>query len=139
MDARLGLPLVGLRVAIGLTALLAGADKFFDLLTTWSMYVSPSVGSLLPVSTGMLMQIVGVVEMAVGAAILGGLTRLGGYTASAWLVLVASNLVLAGFYDVAVRDVVMAIAAFTLARLAEVESESADSRRTAPARRPVTA
>jgi hypothetical protein len=139
MDARLGLPLVGLRVAIGLTALLAGADKFFDLLADWSMYVSPWVASLLPVSTATLMQIVGVVEMAVGATILAGWTRLGGYTAGAWLVLVASNLALAGFYDVAVRDVVMSIAAFTLARLAEVESESAGSRAPAPARRPLTA
>ena len=45
---------------------------------------------------------------------------MGAYVASAWLLGVALNLGLAGFYDVAVRDVVMSIAAFTLARLAEV-------------------
>jgi hypothetical protein len=66
------------------------------------------------------MHCVGVIELAVGLVILAGWTRLGAYVASAWLIGVAANLLLAGFYDVAVRDVVMAIAAFTLARLAEV-------------------
>jgi hypothetical protein len=66
------------------------------------------------------MGIVGVIELAVGVAILAGWTRLGAYVASGWLLAVAANLVAAGFYDVAVRDVVMSVAAFTLARLAEV-------------------
>ena len=70
------------------------------------------------------MGIVGVIEVAVGIAILTGWTRPGAYVASAWLLGVAANLVLAGFYDVAVRDVVMAFAAFTLARLAEVRQEN---------------
>jgi hypothetical protein len=52
--------------------------------------------------------------------ILGGLTQLGGYVAAVWLVAIAVNLVTTGHYfDVAVRDVEMAIAAFTLARLTE--------------------
>jgi hypothetical protein len=50
-------------------------------------------------------------------------TRLGAYVASAWLILVALNLALAGYFDVAVRNVVMAIGAFTLARLTEVRME----------------
>jgi hypothetical protein len=75
---------------------------------------------VLPVSTGTFMGLVGVIELAVGVAILAGWTRLGAYVASAWLLGVAANLVAAGFYDVAVRDVVMSFAAFTLARLAEV-------------------
>jgi hypothetical protein len=75
---------------------------------------------LLPVSIPTFMGIVGIVELAVGAAILTRWTRVGAYVASTWLVGVAANLVLAGFYDVAVRDVVMAVGAFTLARLEEV-------------------
>ena len=71
------------------------------------------------------MGIVGIIELAVGIAVLTGWTRIGAYVASAWLFGVAANLVLAGFYDVAVRDVVMAIGAFTLARLAEVRTEGA--------------
>jgi hypothetical protein len=66
------------------------------------------------------MHIVGVVELAVGAAILAGYTQLGGYVAAAWLICIALNLVTTGRYlDVAVRDVAMAVAAFTLARLTE--------------------
>jgi hypothetical protein len=120
MDNRLNLPWTALRYGIGLTATLAGLDKFFNLLANWGSYVSPLAARLLPMSTGSFMHIVGVIELAVGLAILGGWTRIGAYVASAWLLGVAANLVLAGFYDVAVRDVVMAIAAFTLARLAEV-------------------
>ena len=70
------------------------------------------------------MGIVGVIELAVGVAILAGWTRLGGYVASIWLLGVAANLVAAGFYDVAVRDVIMSFAAFTLAGLAEARQEA---------------
>ncbi len=120
MDTRLQTPWTALRLGIGLTATLAGLDKFFNLLTDWGAYVSPAAAGLLPVSTGTFMGVVGVIELAVGVAILTRWTREGAYVASLWLLGVAANLVLAGYYDVAVRDVVMAIAAFTLARLAEV-------------------
>jgi hypothetical protein len=124
MDNRLSAPWVALRFGIGLTATLAGIDKFFNLLADWASYVSPLAAQLLPVSTATFMGVAGIVEFAVGAAILTGWTRLGAYVASVWLVAVAANLVAAGFYDVAVRDLVMAVAAFTLARLAEVREEA---------------
>jgi hypothetical protein len=124
MDNRLDTPWIALRYGIGLTATLAGIDKFFNLLADWGSYVSPVAAQLLPVSTGTFMGVVGVIELAVGVAILAGWTRFGGYVASAWLVGVAGNLALAGYYDVAVRDVVMALAAFTLARMAEVRQEA---------------
>ena len=124
MDSRLTVPWMALRLGIGLTATLAGLDKFFNLLADWSMYVSPLALQLLPFSTATFMGIVGIVELAVGVVILTGWTRLGAYVASAWLILVAINLALAGYFDVAVRDVVMAIGAFTLARLTEVREEA---------------
>jgi hypothetical protein len=124
MDTRLNASWVALRYGIGLTAALAGLDKFFNILTDWTAYVSPLAAELLPLSVGTFMGVVGVIEMAVGALILTGRTRLGGYIAAAWLIGVALNLTAAGFFDIAVRDVVMAIAAFTLARLAEVRGES---------------
>lgn len=123
MDTRLNTPWLALRYGIGLTATLAGIDKFFNVLTDWDTYLSPLAAQLLPVSTGTFMGFVGVIEFAVGLAILTGWTRVGAYVASAWLVGIAANLVAAGFYDVAVRDVVMSLAAFTLARLAEVREE----------------
>jgi hypothetical protein len=120
MDTRLNTPWLALRYGIGLMAALAGIDKFFNLLADWGSYISPLATQVLPVSTGTFMGVVGVIEMAVGAAILAGWTRLGAYVASGWLLAVAANLATAGFYDVAVRDVVLSLAAFTLARLAEV-------------------
>ena len=124
MDNRLNAPWTALRVGIGLTATLAGIDKFFDVLADWSGYVSPAASQLLPVSIPTFMGIVGVIEIAVGLAILAGWTRIGAYVASAWLLAIAGNLVLAGFLDVAVRDIVMSVAAFTLARFAEVREEA---------------
>ena len=100
-------------------ATLAGLDKFFNLLTDWGMYLSPTVATLLPVSPSAAMAVVGIVEVCVGLAILTAWTRYGALVASVWLLAVAGNLALAGFLDVAVRDVVLSIAAFTLARLAE--------------------
>ena len=124
MDKRLNTPWFALRYGIGMTATLAGIDKFFNLLADWGSYVSPLAAQVLPVSPGTFMGAVGVIEIAVGAAILAGWTRLGAYVASGWLLGVAANLVAAGFYDIAVRDVVMSFAAFTLARLAEVRQEA---------------
>ena len=124
MDARLNTPWLALRYGIGLTATFAGFDKFLNLLADWGAYVSPMAAQLLPVSIPTFMGIVGVIEIAVGVAILAGWTRIGAYVASAWLLAIAGNLVLAGFLDVAVRDIVMSVAAFTLARFAEVREEA---------------
>jgi hypothetical protein len=142
MDSRLNTPWIALRFGIGLTATLAGLDKSFNLLADWGAYVSPLAAQLLPFSTQTFMYIVGVVEVAVGLTILAGWTRLGAYVASAWLLLVAANLALAGYFDIAVRDVVMSIAAFTLARLAEARADvraHGFSPVGEPARRPVIA
>jgi len=117
---RLTTPWWALRAGLGASAFLAGLDKFFNLLADWPAYLSPLASQLLPMSAPSFMHIVGVIEMIVGAAILAGATRLGGYVAAAWLAGIALNLVTTGHYfDIAVRDVAMAIAAFTLARLTE--------------------
>src|SRR3954464_407359 len=125
MDRRLNTPWLALRIGIGLMATLAGLDKYFNLLANWEAYVSPVALQLLPVSAGTFMAVVGVIEIGVGLAILTGWTRLGAYVAGVWLLGVAANLALAGFFDVAVRDVIIAVAAFSLARLTEVRQEAA--------------
>jgi hypothetical protein len=67
------------------------------------------------------MHLVGVIEMVVGAVILAGFTQLGGYVAAVWLLGIAVNVLTTGrYFDIAVRDVALAISAFTLARLTEV-------------------
>jgi uncharacterized membrane protein YphA (DoxX/SURF4 family) len=110
-----------LRLTYGLVAFLAGLDKFFNLLTNWESYLAPAVSDLLPLSATSMMRTVGVIEMAVGILILTNWTRIGAYVASAWLLLIALTLALTGsHFDVAVRDVAMAVGAWTLARLTEV-------------------
>lgn len=121
-----------MRVGLGAAAFLAGLDKYFNLLTNWTMYVSPLALKVLPFSGQTFMHIVGVIEMVVGLAILTKWTRLGAYVAALWLLAIAINLVSMGiFFDVAVRDVEMALAAFVLARLSEVRSESVAAERSA--------
>jgi hypothetical protein len=140
MDLGVQTPMNIMRVAIGLMATLAGVDKFFNILADWGSYVSPAAAKLLPFSTDVLMWIVGIVEFAVGISILTALPVVGAYVASAWLLLVAGNLLLGGYFDIAVRDVVLSISAFTLARLMQVrdEFEIADMK-PEPARHHVTA
>src|SRR4030095_4045130 len=89
-------PWWALRAGIGATAFLAGLDKFFNLLADWPAYLSPLAPHVRPMSASSFMRLVGVIEMVVGAAILAGLTRLGGYVAAAWLVGIALNLVTTG-------------------------------------------
>ena len=118
---RLTTPWWALRVGLGAAAFLAGLDKFFNLLADWPAYLSPIAEHLLPIGPSAFMHIVGVIEMIVGAVILAGFTQLGGYVAAVWLLCIAVNLVTTGrYFDVAVRDVALAISAFTLARLTEV-------------------
>src|SRR5689334_1625395 len=114
-----------LKVAFGVVPFLAGLDKFFNLLADWPRYLSPVAEAILPVGAQTFMHFAGVVEMVVGLAILTRWTVIGSYVAAVWLVAIALNLVSSGhFLDVAVRDLVMAIAAYTLARLTEA-SEAA--------------
>lgn len=125
LDSRLENAWWILRIGLGVGPFLAGLDKFTNLLTHWTNYLSPVAAKLLPFSAQTFMHIVGVIEMIVGLAILTRWTRLGAYVAAIWLVLIAVNLLTTGMYfDVAVRDVEMALAAFVLGRLTEVRAES---------------
>lgn len=116
-----------LRATLGVMALAAGLDKFVDLLANWPLYLAPPVRDLLgDAGAGWFMVAVGVVEALVGLAILSGGTRLFGYVLCAWLVGIACNLVIGGWYDIAVRDLVIAAAAFAMARIAEARAEPSD-------------
>lgn len=113
-----------LRLAYGLVPLLAGLDKYVGILADWERYVSPLAASMLPVTAGTFLHIVGVVEVIVGLVVLFGWTRLGALTAMAWLVAISLNLLLSGFFDIAVRDLVMAVGAYTLSRVAAERGEA---------------
>ncbi len=108
-----------LRFALGGTALAAGADKFTNLLTDWEQYLNPAFSEALGLTPAQFMRIVGAIEIAAGVTVLSGRTRFGGWLMSAWLLGITANLISTGkFLDVAARDLNMAVAAFTMARLA---------------------
>jgi uncharacterized membrane protein YphA (DoxX/SURF4 family) len=112
-----------LRLAYGLVPLLAGLDKYTNILADWQRYVSPMAASMLPMSVQTFMHLVGIVEIVVGVAVLSGFTRVGGLVVVAWLALISINLVLAGYFDIAVRDLVMAVGAYTLSMVAAERGE----------------
>jgi uncharacterized membrane protein YphA (DoxX/SURF4 family) len=114
---------VPLRLVYGLVPVAAGLDKFFNLLTDWGRYLPPSLAEVLPVDANTFMQAVGVIEIAAGLAVLTAFTRLGAYVVMAWLLLIAANLIAAGHLDVAVRDLVMAVGAYSLGKLAALRKE----------------
>ena len=113
-----------LRIGLGSTAFLAGLDKLTNLLTHWEKYLAPQVREKLPVSGTKFMYATGIVEMLVGLGILTRQTRIASYAACGWLLGIAADLILNGDYDIAARDVNMAVAAYVLARVEGSRQES---------------
>jgi uncharacterized membrane protein YphA (DoxX/SURF4 family) len=108
-----------LTYTFGLVPIIAGLDKFSNLLTDWGQYVSSGMADMLPFEVSVFMKIVGIIEIIAGILVLLR-PRIGAYVVMAWLILIALTLVLSGSYlDVAVRDLVMAIGAFSLSKLSE--------------------
>lgn len=108
-----------LKYTFGLVPIVAGLDKFTNLLTDWSQYVSDGLSGMLPFDAGTFMIIVGIIEIVAGILVLTK-TKVGAYVVAGWLVAIALTLIFSWSYvDVAVRDIVMAIAAFSLAKLSE--------------------
>jgi uncharacterized membrane protein (DUF2068 family) len=113
-----------LRVLFGVVPVVAGADKFLNLLTNWEQYVNPTLERLLPFSTTTFMHIAGVIEIGAGLIVLSRFTAFGAYLVSAWLALIAISLLASGhFLDIAVRDLVMSATAYSLATLSRVRQE----------------
>jgi uncharacterized membrane protein YphA (DoxX/SURF4 family) len=110
-----------LRTTYVLVPLLAGLDKFANLLTYWPKYLSPAFERMLPLSSVAFMRIVGVVEVVAALLVLLK-PRIGAYVVMAWLICIAINLASMGSFDIAVRDLAMAVGAFVLARLQEARA-----------------
>lgn len=109
-----------IKFTFGLVPIAAGADKFLNLLTDWTEYLSTGMVDMLPFSASTFMMIVGIVEIGAGILVLTK-TEMGSYVVAAWLVLIALSLLLTGSHlDVAVRDIVMAISVFSLARITRI-------------------
>jgi energy-converting hydrogenase Eha subunit C len=107
-----------LKLTFGIVPIVAGADKFTNLLTHWVDYLNKS---LVPFDPLVFMKIVGVIEIVAGIIVLVR-PLIGAYIVMAWLICIALQLIASGHYlDVAVRDLVMAIGAYTLAQLTRIE------------------
>jgi uncharacterized membrane protein YphA (DoxX/SURF4 family) len=125
LDEHLDKARQALRLSYGVVPIVAGLDKFTNLLTDWTQYLSPLAEQVLPFSGQTFMYVVGIIEIIAGAAVLSRYTRIGAYVVSAWLVAIAVNLVSTGLYlDIAVRDLVMSAGAFALAKMSEARVRS---------------
>ena len=123
-DHRLDVSWWALRIALGLMPIIAGIDKFFNKLADWGMYLSP-YAKVIPVSTATFMHVVGLVEIIAGLIVLSRWTKIGSYIVMLWLIAIAVNLVTTGmFYDLAVRDLEIAVGAFVLSQLTAIREQS---------------
>ena len=107
-----------LRTAFTVAPIVFGLDKFANLLTDWPNYLAPWINDIVPGSGQDAMYLVGVIEIVAGIAV-AVIPRYGALLVAAWLAGIILNLLtLSGFYDVALRDFGLLVAAVALARLA---------------------
>ena len=107
-----------MRVGFTVLPIVMGIDKFSNTLVNWENYLAPWIHHLSPLSALHTMHIVGVIEIAAGIAV-AIKPRYAAYVVAAWLAGIIVNLLsYSGYYDVALRDFGLMVAALTLARLA---------------------
>ncbi len=106
-----------LHVAFVVAPVVAGLDKFFNLLVNWEQYLPPFVNTMVGGRGHELMLVVGFIEIIAGLGVLFK-PKFFAYVVSAWLLMIVVNLLLIpGYYDVALRDFGLALGALALARL----------------------
>ena len=109
-----------MRLAFTVAPIAFGLDKFFNVMVDWPTYLAPWINDIAPGSGQEFMYVVGVTEIIAGIAVLLK-PRYGAYVVAAWLAGIIINLLTySGFYDIALRDFGLMLAALTLARLASV-------------------
>jgi len=113
-----------LKLTFGIVPIVAGLDKFTNLLTNWVDYLGKNA-SLIPIDALVFMKIVGIIEIIAGIIVLVK-PRIGAYIVMIWLLCIALQLIIGlNYLDVAVRDIVMAIGAYTLAQLTIIKEGNA--------------
>src|SRR3954451_23878887 len=107
-----------MRIAFTVAPILFGLDKFFNVMVDWTQYLAPWINDILPGTAQTGMYIIGVIEIVAGLVV-AFRPKFGGPLVAAWLGGIIINLLtLSGFYDVALRDFGLMLAALTLTRLA---------------------
>lgn len=111
-----------LRTVFTIAPILFGLDKFTNILTDWTIYLSPVATAVVPVPAQTFMYIVGVVEIIAGILV-AVRPRFGSLLVAIWLLGIIINLlVLGSFYDVALRDFGLLVGALALNRLSPARS-----------------
>ena len=108
-----------LHVGFTVAPILAGLDKFLHLLVNWDQYLPGVVANASPIQPHTLMLIVGVIEVVAGIGVWFK-PRIFAYIVAVWLVVIIINLLLIpGYFDIALRDFGLFLAALALARLSQ--------------------
>jgi uncharacterized membrane protein YphA (DoxX/SURF4 family) len=106
-----------LRIGFTVAPILAGLDKFFDVLVDWDKYLSPTANNVLGGHGHAFMLLVGIIEIIAGIGVFLK-PRLFAYIVAAWLLLIIINLLsIPGYYDIALRDLGLMLGALALGRL----------------------
>src|SRR5262245_12830997 len=104
-----------LRFAFTVAPIIAGLDKFFAWFVNWHQYLAPVVTRVVPVAPHAFMMGVGVIEIVAGLVV-ALRPRFGGYLVAVWLAGIIVNLLLIpGYFDIALRDLGLLLAAVALA------------------------
>jgi hypothetical protein len=107
-----------LRIAFTAAPILFGIDKFAGVMVDWEIYLAPWLNDIVPGSAEEAMYAVGGIEIVAGIAV-ALKPRYGAYLVAGWLGGIIVNLLTySGYYDIALRDFGLMLAALTLARLA---------------------
>lgn len=107
-----------LRTVFTVAPIIFGLDKFTNILTDWTIYLAPVATSVVPVPAQTFMYVVGVIEIVAGLAV-AFRPRFGSLLVAVWLLgIIVNLLVLGNFFDVALRDFGLLVAALALNRLA---------------------
>lgn len=110
-----------LKFGFTVAPIVAGFDKFFNLLVDWTQYLTPLVPRWTGIDPTGFMMVVGVIEIIAGIVV-AVKPKFGAWVVAAWLWGIILNLLLVpGYYDVALRDLGLSFGALALARLAERE------------------
>lgn len=107
-----------LRTVFTVAPIVFGLDKFTNYLVDWNIYLAPWINDIIPGTGTQAMYAVGVVEILAGLVV-AIMPRYGGWLVAAWLGGIIVNLLtLSGYYDVALRDFGLLVAALSLSLLA---------------------
>ena len=108
-----------LRTGFTIAPILMGLDKFLGLLVNWDQYLPPLANNLLGGYGHQFMYAVGVIEIVAGIGVFLK-PKIFAYVVAAWLGLIIVNLLLIpGYFDVALRDFGLLLAALALGRLSQ--------------------